>query len=207
MTTAVRVQVLGLDLRNLETQAALAEFENATFGKIDGLGFMTVYVEDHEAVVETVIEAARKLVNKVPGTSVVRVDPDLVSASEIAVRVGVSREAVRKWVHGTRIPFPCQFGTIGKDQRVWRWVEVVQWLEAAKSIDMNERHPSAANIAHIDSCLAKVPDATDHEWSTVSAPSRVEELLKVAFQGGEATVVSWAYHQRTSNLGSLIGVG
>ena len=126
MTTVVRIQIHNLDLRDQHTQAQLAEFDNATFNKADGLGFMTVYVDDPQDVVGTVIEATRKLLNKVPGTAAVRVHPDLVTTSEIAQRVGVSREAVRKWVHGTRKPFPHQLDTVGGDQRVWRWVEVVQ---------------------------------------------------------------------------------
>jgi transcriptional regulator with XRE-family HTH domain len=167
MTTAVRLQVRNLDLEDESLDDGLGQFENATFSQVDGLGFMTVYVEDQESVVDTVLEAARKIGNLVQDASATRVHPDLVTTSDIARRVGVSREAVRKWAKETRQPFPTQFDNISDDhQRVWRWVEVVEWLLSAKSIKMDEDLPSLGDIAHIDACLSKVPDVVSQDWAT-----------------------------------------
>lgn len=155
MTTVVRVQVHNLDPDDEATFDALATFDNATFSKVDDLAYMTVFVEDDQDVVSTVIEAARKLTYKVSGAHVERVDPDLVSATDIAKRVGVSREAVRKWVHSTKRAFPEHLGTIGDGQRVWRWGDIVRWLWDTKRIDMDENLPTAADVDHIDACLKR----------------------------------------------------
>ena len=108
MTTVVRVQVPDLNLSDT-LDDRLAEFDNATFSEVDGLAFVTVYVEEGQSVVDTVLEATRKLAAMVPGAIAKRVHPDLVTTSDIAHRVGVSREAVRKWVKDAREPFPTQF--------------------------------------------------------------------------------------------------
>ena len=103
--------------------------------------------------------------------------------------MGVSREAVRKWVHGGRRPFPHQFDTVGGDQRVWRWVEVVQWLSEVKSIETGEQLPSIADIAHIDSCLSKVPDVFAHDWATLGTPSgKADTFTVVLVERHETTV-------------------
>ena len=165
MTTVVRVQVADLNLNDDTLDDRLAEFDNATFSEVDGLTFITVYVEDGQSVVDTVLEATRKLATKIPAAIAKRVHPDLVTTSDIAQRVGVSREAVRKWVKDTRKPFPTQFDNItAGHQRVWRWAEVADWLLKAKSIDMDEDLPSLADIAHIDACLNKVPDMLSQAW-------------------------------------------
>jgi predicted DNA-binding transcriptional regulator AlpA len=166
MTTVVRVQVPDLNLNDDTLDDRLAEFDNATFSEVDGLAFITVYVDDGQSVVDTVLEATRTLAAKIPGTIAKRVHPDLVTTSDIAHRVGVSREAVRKWVKDTRKPFPTQFDNItAGHQRVWRWAEVVEWLLKAKAIDMDEDLPSLADIAHIDAWLNKVPDMSSHAWA------------------------------------------
>lgn len=207
MTTVVRIQIHNLDLRDPLTQTMLSEFDNATFSKSDGLGYMTVYIDDNQGVVETVIEATRKLLNKVAGTSAPRVDPDLVTTSEIAQRVGVSREAVRKWVHGDRKPFPHQFDTVGGNQRVWRWVEVVGWLSQAKSIDMGEQLASMADIAHIDSCLSKVPDVLAHDWATLSTPSGTADTFTLVLVKRKEATVSFKLADHGSSSGRLLRVG
>lgn len=168
MATVVDIQVQQLDLDDDATLACLERFDNATFGKASGVPIMTVYVEDGQAVVATVVQAARTLANKVPGANAVRVHLDLVCVSDIADRVGVSREAVRKWTSAVHTPFPQPLDVVGQDMRVWRWVDVVAWLLDAKGIDMDEDLPSGGDIAHIDACLAKVPDHTSQTWFTLS---------------------------------------
>lgn len=186
MTTVVRVQVADLNLNDDTLDDRLAEFDNATFSEVDGLTFITVYVEDGQSVVDTVLEATRKLATKIPAAIAKRVHPDLVATSDIAQRVGVSREAVRKWVKDTRKPFPTQFDNItAGHQRVWRWAEVADWLLKAKSIDMDEDLPSLADVAHIDACLNKVPDMLSQAW----AMTQTEEIaFSFAATGRRASV-------------------
>jgi hypothetical protein len=188
MTVVVRIQVHHLNLEDATTIDRLADFDNATFEQVDALAFITVYVEEGQSVVATVLEATRKLANKIRGAVAMRAHPDLVTTSDIASRVGVSREAVRKWIKGSRKPFPIHFDTVSSDQRVWRWVEVVEWLRDAKAIDMDEDLPSLADIAHIDACLNKVPDATSHAWLLTS--QRSEFKFEFSATGRPAIVAS-----------------
>jgi predicted DNA-binding transcriptional regulator AlpA len=68
---------------------------------------------------------------------VLRLAPDdLVSASELARRAGVSREAVRKWVEGDRRGggFPAPRTSVGSSI-VWSWLEVAGWLRQRAQVD------------------------------------------------------------------------
>lgn len=166
MTTVVRLQVSDLDLGDDDTVDKLATIENASFGRVNGIPVMTVYVEADQSVVETTIDVARKFAH-LTGEHACRVYPDLVSASSIAERIGVSREAVRKWVNGTHKPFPPPLGVVGEDMRVWRWIDVLGWLRASRGYDSGEDLATSAHMAHIDACLSKVPDSTTVAWAEV----------------------------------------
>jgi len=205
MTTVVRVQVQNLDLDDEATFDALAQFHDATFSKVEGAAYMTVYVEDGQDVVSTVLDATRKLACKVPGAQAQYVDPDLVSAADIAKRVGVTREAVRKWVNSTRRPFPTQLGTIGdgeRVQRVWRWGDIVAWLWDTKRIDMDEDLPTAAEVDHIDACLKKVPDVASQTWHAVVAAG-YEERIRAARRPVRQPSVNFLWPAAARSQGSL----
>ncbi|MBN7792444.1 helix-turn-helix transcriptional regulator [Microbacterium esteraromaticum] len=59
--------------------------------------------------------------------TVVRVDPDLVDVSEIAERLGVTRESARLWSTGARRKdFPQHYAVVGAT-RVWFWADVHEW--------------------------------------------------------------------------------
>jgi transcriptional regulator with XRE-family HTH domain len=78
-------------------------------------------------------------VESIPGTRVVRVEPDEhVSQAEIAVRLGRSRQSVSQWVAGSRGPggFPAPAFESGH-VALWRWSEVKAWLRAA-GLNTNE---------------------------------------------------------------------
>jgi hypothetical protein len=96
----------------------------------------TLYLEfDREAgtFLDAILSAIGE-VNGIPGIRVARIEPDeLVTASEIAARIGRSRESVRLLVEGSRGPggFPSPVsGTTERRIRLWRWSEVGRWLEA-----------------------------------------------------------------------------
>jgi hypothetical protein len=209
MTTVVRVQLHNIDLQDSPTLERLARFDNASFSQVDDLAFMTVYVDPGQSVVDVVLETVRKLSAKVPGVDAVRVHPDLVTTSDIANRVGVSREAVRKWVGGSTKPFPTQFANISSEhQRVWRWVEVVQWLLKAKAIDMDEDLPSLEDIAHIDACLNRVPDVATHEWEALTqAEVPLVEFSSVGPRDIAATIDIALYRRIRNHMGNVTRVG
>ena len=65
------------------------------------------------------------------GATVVHVEPDyLVSLSEIATRVGVTRAAVSLYANGDRgKSFPVPVHRITTESPLWDWVEVARWFE------------------------------------------------------------------------------
>jgi predicted DNA-binding transcriptional regulator AlpA len=82
----------------------------------------------------TASDAAQRLVARLrralPHIRLLRLDPDLVGVSDIAERVGRSRQNVLQWVNGERRsedPFPLPEGTVGRSL-AWRWGDVHAWL-------------------------------------------------------------------------------
>lgn len=51
-----------------------------------------------------------------------------VSGAEIGRRLGVSREAVRKWAKASARDFPSPLARVGRSV-VWDWLEVEAWAE------------------------------------------------------------------------------
>jgi hypothetical protein len=126
--------------------------DDAALGRRGG----TVYLQfDREAgaFVHAVLSAIRD-VHRIPGVRVARVEPDeLVTASEIADRIGRTRESVRLMAEGARGPggFPAPVsGASERRIRLWRWSDVADWLEAhgiAKGITEEARMIAAVNGA------------------------------------------------------------
>lgn len=150
----VQLQVHNLDFQDDATLEEIASLESCSFMAEYGLVILTLHVEDGD-VQRAVSSIVRTLAEKAQAR-VARVHPDLVTSSDIANRVGVSREAVRLWANGVRHSFPVQFDTVGADQRVWRWAEVVEWLAEYKRIDMGEDLPSVRELDAIDAELSRL---------------------------------------------------
>jgi predicted DNA-binding transcriptional regulator AlpA len=103
-------------------------------------------------------EAASRLVSRLtaaqPGLKIVRLDPELVGISDIAQRIGHSRQNVQQWVNGERNrsrPFPAPEGCAGRSL-VWRWADVNEWLRPLGVSDEAVR-PSREEAARIDVML------------------------------------------------------
>jgi predicted DNA-binding transcriptional regulator AlpA len=83
-----------------------------------------------------------------------RLDPELVGISDIAQRIGHSRQNVQQWVNGERNgsrPFPAPEGCAGRSL-VWRWADVNEWLRPLGVSDEAVR-PSREEAARIDVML------------------------------------------------------
>jgi hypothetical protein len=78
-----------------------------------------------------------QLNSSLPQIKVLRIDPGLVATSDIARRLGRSRENIRQFVNGTRGPgrFPIPEGIVGDGIRVWRWANVQEWLCGAMACE------------------------------------------------------------------------
>ncbi|MFZ1383224.1 MAG: hypothetical protein WAS54_10655 [Scrofimicrobium sp.] len=132
----IPVVVKGLDLDDEKAEAALIDtLETFLVSESDSGTVLSFYVdaEDFALEVEEKVVALQAIL---PGISLVRLAPDLVNASDIARRVGVSREAARKWSKQEGFPLP--FGGVGDGKRsAWRWVDVVGWLKDEKGLKMD----------------------------------------------------------------------
>jgi hypothetical protein len=91
-----------------------------------------------------------------------RVDQDLVSVSDIAQRLGRSRESVRLLVDGKRGPgrFPPAVGTVGNGIRVWPWSVVWEWSAKVLGVDLGENGvpPLTAAVLDVGFAVRRSPE-------------------------------------------------
>lgn len=126
--------------------------DDATFGTVDGVGYAD-FVREARTCGDA-LRSAIEQVESVSGLRVTRVEPDdLVTMSEIAERLGRSRESVRLLVAGDRGPggFPPPVSHLRARSRLWRWSEVAAW---AKRHDQPADPVAAAEIAAVNAALA-----------------------------------------------------
>lgn len=102
--------------------------DDATLGEVDGVAYAD-FIREAQSFGEA-LRSAIQQVESVAGLTVVRVEPDdLVTLSEIAQRLGRSRESVRLLAAGERGPgdFPPPISHLKARTRLWRWSEVAAW--------------------------------------------------------------------------------
>lgn len=121
----------GADLQSEPFINALFEAgcDDATVGRVDGVQYVD-FDREAESLGEAIISAVRD-VEKVDGVQVARVaDAGLVSMTDIATRLGRTRESVRLLVTGARGPggFPAPVTDPRGRYRLWRWSDVTHWL-------------------------------------------------------------------------------
>lgn len=141
---------------NVDTDEAIealfeAGCDDATFGSVDGIGYAD-FLRQAPSFAEAV-RSAISAVESVPGLRVQRVEPDdLVTMTEIAERLGRSRESVRLLIQGRRGPgdFPAPASHLKARTRLWRWSEVAAWAEklpTAESVRRDSYLIAAVNAA------------------------------------------------------------
>src|SRR5262245_3893733 len=116
-----------LDPTNLDAWFE-AGCDDATFGEVDGIGFAD-FSREGPAAPGAILSAIEQVESAVPAVRVIRVEPDdLVNASDIAQRLGRSRESVRLLIAGERGPggFPPPVSHLKARGRLWRWAEVTR---------------------------------------------------------------------------------
>jgi hypothetical protein len=106
--------------------------DDALLGAIDGVPYADF---DRQAdTLAQAITAAIAQLQSVPVLRVVRVEPDdLVTAAEIAQRLGRTRESVRLLAAGQRGAgdFPPPISHTRQRNRLWRWADVLAWTGQA----------------------------------------------------------------------------
>lgn len=147
--------------------------DDATFGSVDGVHYADF---DREArTVSRAVYSAIEDVESVPGLVVRRVEPDdLVTMTEIAERLGRSREGVRLLIAGERGhgDFPAPVSHLRSRNRLWRWSDVAEWAGKASSADIH----SARFIAAVNAALelrTKAPDLPEEDRDALGSLSRM----------------------------------
>jgi hypothetical protein len=113
--------------------------DDATFGEVDSVGFAD-FAREASSGPQAILSAIQQIESAVPTVRVIRVEPDdLVNASDIAARLGRSRESVRLLIAGERGPggFPAPVSHLKVRGRLWRWAEVARWVRLA----LRTEHP------------------------------------------------------------------
>lgn len=146
----------GIDSLTTEVEDALYEA-----GCDDGLlsmsdrVFRIDFAREAPSLREAILSAIRDVESAGVGASVTRVEPDeIVNASEIARRLGISREAVRLYALGERGPgdFPSPIAGDRLNQRLWRWTDICDWIVRHK-LPYDVDAGGASEIAVINAML------------------------------------------------------
>lgn len=157
MTCTFRLNIVftGIDFDDDRTFDVLAELPNVAWRSQGKLAYATIVVEAPTAL-KAADAAVQRVARLVPTARPVRLDDDLVSISDVAGRVGVTREAVRHWANGVRQSnFPIPRGIVGDGIKVWGWAEVNAWLQANLGVGDAESFPSAHDAALINAKFAE----------------------------------------------------
>lgn len=104
---------------------------------------------------EAILSAIQTVHDANVGAKIERVDMcDLVTISEIARRVGRSKQRVHQYIHGKGGPgnFPAPICTVSEKAPLWYWCEVAYWLHANNMISEDDFH-EACDLAAINSTL------------------------------------------------------
>lgn len=145
---AFSATVTGLDLEDLAQLDALYTRAFVVVpGEVDGV--VSLDVEIDAASGEDALLTFAQHLKTVDGLAITRVDVDLVNITEIATRLGLSREAVRLLSVGARGDgdFPLHRHVVGS-QKVWAWSDVYAW--AAVHARLTEEEPAPIDAACVD---------------------------------------------------------
>jgi len=147
--------------------------DDATFGEIDGVGFAD-FAREAPTAPKAILSAIDQIESAVPTVRVIRVEPDdLVIASDIAERLGRTRESVRLLIAGERGPggFPAPISHLKARGRLWRWADVARWAHDALDVEMPEAD-AAVFVAALNDALdlrRLSPELEARDWLTSAA--------------------------------------
>lgn len=140
------------NIDNLEDSLYEAGCDDALINFRNG----AVYLDfDREAssLEEAVISAIKNIQSM--DAEVASIAPDnLVTESEIAKRLRVTRQTVSLWIKGKRRQsFPNPVMRLAEKSPLWKWTEVTKWLYENKIIDDNKLVENALFFANINAAL------------------------------------------------------
>ena len=149
---------------------------DALFGERGGRLQYADFDREADSFAHAVGSAIHAIESTVPGTKVVRVEPDdVVTLTGIAARVGRSKESVRLLSIGQRGPkeFPAPLSWVAGKNALWLWSDVAEWFRTKLDEDLPTAR-SAAFVAALNGALE-----TRCRLAQVSEPDEREELARV----------------------------
>jgi hypothetical protein len=168
----IPLRVSGVDLEDDQTIEVIgASLSDLTWYELAGAVVATLRVDCNEPV-GAAVEAARRILHSLPGSDVTQVEQEIVAISDIASRLGISREAVRLWVEGRRGPgnFPGPEGVVSNGKsKVWFWADVNKWLEENYRLGDGDKYLTRREIAELNATLLRIKQHIDAEWETISS--------------------------------------
>lgn len=111
-------------------------------------------VIEHDNAVGAAVDFVDDVVRAVPQAKPICANRDLVGVTDIAERIGVTREAVRHWSSGKRRDgrFPLPAGSPG-GSKVWEWSAVHAWLRQNLGVWDQLDLPTHAEFSQIDAFI------------------------------------------------------
>lgn len=119
--------------------------DDALIGMRDGIAYAE-FCREAASFRKAVLSAIRDVESAGLDARVEHVEPDeFVTMAEIARRLGITREGVRKRVAGERGPgnFPPPAGCLTKRSPLWRWTDVLHWNKTILGSQANVVEPAA----------------------------------------------------------------
>lgn len=136
-----------------EVEDRIVEQLDVAIARYAGVTYVTLLQEAVNGVeaAHGALAALREL-----GATALAIDPDYVTRSEIAERLGATRQAVAHWVAGQRqADFPFPEPAIQAGATLWCWQDVVAWaISSSHQVDEDVRLLTADEIAIVNGELA-----------------------------------------------------
>jgi predicted DNA-binding transcriptional regulator AlpA len=128
--------------------------DDTLVGMRSGIAFVDF---DREAEsLSAAIMSAIDDIKTIQGVSILRIEPDdVVNMSEIAARLGQSRESIRKYINNERRSggFPAPVSNVTGRSMRWRWNEVAKWLIANGKLPDNPTLREATLVSKLNTAL------------------------------------------------------
>ena len=126
--------------------------EDARLDLVGGRWLLTVYIDGSD-ILSAFEDTLGAIDRAAAELRVIRLDDDLVAVSDIASRIGVSRQAVQQFV--SLDGFPPPWSTVAS-ARVWRWAEVNEWLRGNRADRADAEYwPLAEDAAKINAAIVE----------------------------------------------------
>jgi predicted DNA-binding transcriptional regulator AlpA len=155
MTTfRLNIVFTGVDFDDDQVFETLAEVPHILW-RAQGAFATATATADADSPLQAAEAVVQQVIDRVPSASPMRLDEDLVAISDVASRVGVTREAVRNWANGARhANFPLPRGIVGDRIKVWAWSDVNAWLRENLNLGDPEECPAAHDAALINAAFS-----------------------------------------------------